>query len=77
MCSISTISPTVAALYPCCMENIQDRRQEPERRKESKAIAFQDRRAAEWRRAADRRAAAGQSATALLFRNEAYRVEHP
>lgn len=52
-----------------------DRRQQPERRKESKAIAFEDRRASDWRRAADRMERAGLPVAALIFKNEAFLVE--
>jgi len=44
----------------------------PERR-----IALQDRRAEEWRRSAGRRESDRQPVTALLFRNEAFRIENP
>lgn len=58
---------------------IVDRRQRPERRKEARAIAFEDRRAQDWRRAADRHAHAhegpGESTVAIFFRNEAFRIE--
>ena len=40
-----------------------------------KLIQLRCRRASEWRAAADRMEAAGQPGTALLFRNEAYRIE--
>lgn len=52
-----------------------DRRQEPERRKENKLVNFQDRRAAEYRRAADREQQSGNTTAAILWRNEAYRLE--
>lgn len=51
------------------------RGQEGDRRKESKLLTFQDRRADEWRRAADRHARAGESILAMMFRNEAVFVE--
>jgi len=49
---------------------------ENERQSEqNKLIQLRARRASEWRSAANRMDAAGQPGTALLFRNEAYRIE--
>ena len=45
------------------------------RRKAKEYMEFQDRRARIWRDAADRAEQRGESATALLFRNEAYFIE--
>lgn len=38
-------------------------------------VTYQDRRIAEWRRAADRHEAEGNTTTAMMFRNDALRLE--
>jgi len=57
------------------LPNVIERRQDIDRRKEQKAIDFEDRRIAEYRRAADRHEEAGNTATARMYRNDAYRLE--
>lgn len=52
-----------------------EQRQSLERRKEPRMVTYQDRRIAEWRRAADRHEAEGNITTAMMFRNDALRLE--
>jgi len=53
-----------------------ERRQAKERRTQNRLLDFEDRRVIEWRRAADRHEAAGNTTTAMLFRNDALRLEN-